>query len=214
MLPRSDTATPNRKNFMESSIADLAPRERYRLLVGLVVPRPIALITSRGAGGIENAAPFSFFNLLGEDPAIVVVSFNPRADGTPKDTPRNIAETGEFVVNLVDEDLAEAMHLCSLAYPPEESEVDIAGLTLLASRQVKPGRLAEAPASLECRLVQTVKLGERTIVLGEVVHLHIRDALVDAGAKTIRLDAYRPIGRMLGNVYCRTRERFLLPGGG
>ena len=115
---------------MDFALPELSPRERYRLLVGLVVPRPIAFITTRGESGAANAAPFSFFNVLGHDPAIVVVSIEARPDGALKDTIRNIERSGEFVVNLVDEALAPAMHQASADYPPGVSEPAATGLTL------------------------------------------------------------------------------------
>lgn len=197
---------------MEVALSELAAKERYRLLIGLVVPRPIAFITTRGAGGIVNAAPFSFFNVMGEDPPVVVVSLETRADGSVKDTTRNIARTGEFVVNLVDEAIAAAMHQSSADYPPEVSEVAAVGLSLAPCRAVAVERIAEAPASLECRVMQALEVGRsRRIVIGEVLRLHVRDELIEPQSKRIRDDAYHPIGRLFGNSYVRTRDRFTFP---
>lgn len=198
---------------MELRLADLPAKERYRLLIGLVVPRPIALISSRGADGIDNAAPFSFFNVMGEDPPVVVASLEARPDGSLKDTARNIEETGEFAVNLVDEALANQMHRCSETAPPEVSEFDLAGLTRLPCAAVACARIAEAPATLECRALQTVAMGKgRRIVIGEVIVMHVRDALIEPETRRIRDDAYRPVGRLYGSLYATTRERFPLPG--
>lgn len=197
---------------MDVRLADLAPKERYRLLIGLVIPRPIALITTKGADGVDNAAPFSFFNVMGEDPPIVVVSLEARADGAVKDTTRNILASGEFVVNLVDEALADAMHVCSGDFPAEISEIDRAGLTLRPSVDVAPACIAESPVNLECRVHQTVEMGpRRLIVIGEVVRLHAHDDIVDPATKRIHDGAYKPIGRLYANLYCRTGERFALP---
>lgn len=197
---------------MELALSELAAKERYRLLIGLVVPRPIAFITTRGEDGVVNAAPFSFFNLMGEDPPIVVVSLEARADGSIKDTRRNIRRTGEFVVNLVDEAIAAAMHQASANYPPEVSEVAAVGLSLAPCGEVAVERIAEAPASFECRALQMVEIGPtRRIVIGEILRLHVRDTLVDPATKRIREDAYHPVGRLYANSYVKTRERFTLP---
>ena len=199
---------------MNLTLAELAPRERYKILIGLIVPRPIALITTRGTNGVDNAAPFSFFNILSSDPPIVVVSFDARASGATKDTLRNIRDTGEFVVNLVDENLADAMHLCSTDLPPERSEIELAKLTIAPATRVKPGRIAESPVSLECTLKQAIDMGpERTIVLGEGFQLNVRDGLLDPATMRINDGAYHPIGRFYGNLYCRTNDRFTLPSG-
>jgi flavin reductase (DIM6/NTAB) family NADH-FMN oxidoreductase RutF len=197
---------------VEVALSELVAKERYRLLIGLVVPRPIAFITTRGEDGVVNAAPFSFFNLMGEDPPIVVVSLESRADGSIKDTMRNIRRSGEFVINLVDEAIAAAMHQSSADYPPEVSEIAAVGLGLASCRDVAVERIAEAPASLECRVLQTVAIRPtRRIVIGEILRLHVRDTLVDPATKRIREDDYHPVGRLYGNSYVRTRERFSLP---
>lgn len=197
---------------MDFALRDLAPKERYRLLIGLVVPRPIAFITTRDEKGLINAAPFSFFNVMGEDPAVVVVSLESRPDGSIKDTMRNIARSGEFVVNLVDEPLAEAMHQASANYPPDVSELAVIGLTPAPCHDVAAERIAESPASLECRMLQSIEIGPtRRIVVGEVLRLHVRDALIEPESKRLRNDAYHPVGRFFGNMYVRTRDRFSLP---
>jgi len=197
---------------VELALSELSAKERYRLLIGLVVPRPIALITTRSEDGVVNAAPFSFFNLMGEDPPIMVVSLESRPDGSIKDTLRNIRWTGEFVVNLVDEAIAAAMHQASANYPPEVSEVSAVGLSLAPCREVAIERIAEAPASLECKVLQTVAIGPtRRIVIGKIFRLHVRDTLVDPATKRIREDAYHPVGRLYANSYVKTRERFTLP---
>ena len=126
---------------MEFDLAGLAARDRYKLLGGLVIPRPIALVTSRSPAGHDNAAPFSFFNVLAEDPPIVVLGLGVAASGGAKDTTNNIRDTGEFVVNLVDEPIAQAMNLCATDFPPEVSEIEVAKLELLPSER-GPGRRA------------------------------------------------------------------------
>jgi len=196
---------------VEFAFAELDPGHRYKLLTALVVPRPIALVTTLGPEGVTNAAPYSFFNTFGQEPPLVVLGIERRDAVTAKDTGRNIDVTGEFVVNLVDEDLAEAMNLCAVDFPAGVSEPEIAGLELAPSRFVRPGRIARAPAALECRLFTLMRIGaRRELVIGEVVGAHVRDGLLDRERLRIDYDRYRPVGRLCGDLYCRTRERFAL----
>jgi flavin reductase (DIM6/NTAB) family NADH-FMN oxidoreductase RutF len=190
-------------------LAALAPREQYKLISSTIVPRPIALISSRSVDGIDNAAPFSFFNILGEDPPVVAIGIKNNPDGTMKDTAANIVATGEFVVNLVDEAIAEAMNLCSLDCPPDASEAELAGFTLAPSKRIGVPCLAEAPVSFECRLIQNIgAVPERQIILGEIVLMHARDGLIDPETNYIRTDAYAPVGRLFGPYYIRASDRF------
>ena len=195
---------------MDWNFAELTRAQRYKLLVGLVVPRPIALVSTISRAGVVNAAPFSFFNVLGDEPPIVIISAEDRADGTMKDSTRNIADAGEFVVNLVDEDIAKRMHDCSVDYPPDVSEVALVGFTSAPSVQVKAPRLAEAPAALECTLHSRIDIDTRHLLIGLVRHMHVRDGLVDAQTLRIDMDAYRPVGRLFANRYARTRDQFAL----
>src|SRR5512140_1703337 len=145
---------------MELDLEGQLAERAYPILASLVVPRPIALVTTVGLEGKVNAAPFSFFNLLGADPPILAVAPGDRDNGTPKDTARNIRLTHQFVVNLVDEAVAEAMNRTAAALPYGVSELESAGLTTARSSTVKPPRIAEAPASLECTEWGTVQIGE------------------------------------------------------
>ena len=141
-----------------------------------------------------------------------MLSFNRRSDGTMKDTVKNIRRAGEFVVNLVDEQIANAMLLSGQELPETESEFAVAGFTPTSSVLVAPPRVLEAPASLECRLLQRIEFGSaREIVLGEVLHAHVREGLVDPATWRVS-EAYLPIGRLYGDRYCTTRQRFDLPG--
>ena len=159
-----------------------------------------------------NAAPYSFFNLIGSNPPTVVLGVGNRETGTPKDTRANIERTGEFVVNLVHYALADAMNLCAIEFPEGESELPQAGLTAAASMRVGPPRLAEARASLECRLHSVVDVGDNKIVLGQVVFLHIADEFVDPEKMHVRAEALGLIGRMHGGGwYLRTTDLFELP---
>jgi flavin reductase (DIM6/NTAB) family NADH-FMN oxidoreductase RutF len=186
--------------------------QAYKLLVGLVAPRPIALITSMDENGVLNAAPFSAYNYLCTDPPILGVGVTNRSGQppVPKDTARNIRHTGEFVVNVVTEDIAEKMNICATDFPPEMSEVEVAGFTTMPSQVVKPPRLAEAHAALECREYATIEIGRSRIILGRVVAIYVEDQYVDPDGPYIKAEELHAIGRMngLGN-YVRTRDAFL-----
>lgn len=181
----------------------------YALLVSLVTPRPIAWITSVGGDGVVNAAPFSFFNVLGSSPPIVGVCPGDRADGGPKDTARNIRQNHEFVVNLVDESLAEAMNRTAASLPHGVSELEGSGLSTTASSVVRPPRIVEAPASLECKEWGTLQIGDNRLIIGLVKRIHVRDELYDPVTQRIRSERFAVIGRMASpNWYCRTGDRF------
>jgi flavin reductase (DIM6/NTAB) family NADH-FMN oxidoreductase RutF len=190
---------------LENEFADRA----YQLLASLVTPRPIALVTSLSADGKINAAPFSFFNLMGGNPPICAFAPGDRDNGTPKDTALNIRATHEFVVNLVDEKIAEAMNQCAASLPYGENELTRAGLTSAPSSIVKPPRIAEAPASLECVEWGTLQIGKNRVVIGLIKRLHLRNELFDAEKKRIHTDKLFLIGRMSSpHWYCHTRDRF------
>jgi flavin reductase (DIM6/NTAB) family NADH-FMN oxidoreductase RutF len=181
----------------------------YPLLVSLVTPRPIALVTTISDDGKINAAPFSFFNLMGANPPICAFAPGDRDNGTPKDTALNVRATHEFVVNLVDESIAKAMNECAASLPYGENELTRAGLTAAPSSIVKPPRIAEAPASLECSEWGTLQIGANRVVIGVIKRLHVRDELYDAGKQRILTDKLFTIGRMAApHWYCNTRDRF------
>jgi flavin reductase (DIM6/NTAB) family NADH-FMN oxidoreductase RutF len=194
---------------MELDLTGPHREDAYMILAGLVTPRPIALTTTVDREGRVNAAPFSFFNLLGDSPPIVGLCPGDRSPGVPKDTARNVRLTHEFVVNLVDEDLAEKMNLCAAGLPPGENELLHAGLTAIPSSVVTPPRIAEAPASLECRSHSIVEIGDNRLIIGEVLRVHVREGILDPQTWLIRPGAYLPIGRMQSPYwYCRTRDIF------
>lgn len=181
----------------------------YGLLASLVTPRPIAWVTTLGPDGVVNAAPFSFFNLLGADPPIVGFCPGDREDGAPKDTARNIRLSHEFVVNLVDESVAEAMNRTAASLPYGESEINLAGLMTLPSSVVKPPRIAESPASLECVEWGTLQIGGNRLIIGLVKRVHVRDELMDPVTLRIRSEQLHTVGRMAPpHWYCRTGDRF------
>jgi flavin reductase (DIM6/NTAB) family NADH-FMN oxidoreductase RutF len=197
---------------MRFELAELSAGERYKLLGGLVVPRPIALVTTQSPNGRINAAPFSFFNVFAEEPALVVLGLGISPVGGAKDTTVNIRDTGEFVINLVDEPIAEAMNLCAIDFPPEISEIEVAGFDLVPSAKVAPPRIAQAPVNLECRRYVTLEAArERYLVIGEVLVAHVRDGLIDPATLRVDRDAYAPIGRLFGGGYVRTHDRFEMP---
>ncbi len=194
---------------MELEMAAMAASDRYKLLTAVIVPRPIAFVSTRSADGRFNAAPFSFFNIFGDDPPTVVLGINNRAGGR-KDTDLNIHATGDYVINVVTAGIVEAMNLCSADLPPEADEFALSGLTPAPSVRVAAPRIAESPVNLECRHVQTIDLGPgRRMIVGEIVHIQIRDALVGAG---FRIDqaAIDAVGRFGGPWYTRTRDMFQL----
>jgi len=190
---------------LEHKLADRA----YAILASLVTPRPIAFVTTVSPDGIVNAAPFSFFNLLGAEPPILAIAPGDRDDGTPKDTARNIRLTHEFVVNLVDESIAEAMNKCAASLPYGQNELDTAGLHAIPSSVVKPPRIAESPVNLECQEWGTLQIGDNRVVIGLIKRVHLRDELFDSEKKRVKTESLFLIGRMASpHWYCRTRDRF------
>jgi flavin reductase (DIM6/NTAB) family NADH-FMN oxidoreductase RutF len=214
-LPGSVRLTPSDPDGVQSAKpmhidpATESPAESYKILTNVVVPRPIAWITTRSAGGVINLAPFSFFNAVGGRPPCIIVSIGLRDDGTPKDTARNIEQTGEFVVNAVTEDLLHAMNISAVDFPPDQSELVASALHAAPSLKVSTPRLAESQVSLECRLLKAEPLGTYTLYIAEVVMFHVADHLV--GPRR-HIEGFAPLGRMGSpSVYCRTADRFELP---
>ena len=191
----------------------IPPREGYKLLVSTVTPRPIAWISSLNADGQLNAAPFSFFNVFAGDPPVVGIGIGSHEPGRAKDTRRNIRKTKEFVVNLVSEDMAEAMNITAIEFEPAISETIEAELETVPSVHVKPPRIAASPVSMECALMQIVELGpDNGLVLGRVLAMHVRDDLViDPAKHYIDTPSLKLIGRMHGTGwYARTSDLFLM----
>ena len=197
---------------------DLDAQKLYKLMIGSITPRPIALVTTLGSLG-PNAAPFSFFNGVASDPAMVMFSVGSK-DGGAKDTIANILEIPEFVVHIVSDAIKEKMNVCAIDYPRGVDEMAEAGFTALASRKVRPPRIAEAPVAFECRLLHRLELGRSPyhLVVGEVVYFHYHEGVVD---ERFHVDVGRvnPIGRLAGRGgYTRITDRFEMPrlkyGGG
>lgn len=181
----------------------------YKLLIGCVVPRPIAWVSSMGSNGIANVAPFSFFMAVCNDPPTLAFSSG-RREGQPKDTVRNIEHTQDFVVNIVDDALAEAMNLTSGEYAPDVDEFALTGLHAAPGVKVQAPRVVEAPISLECRVTQILPVGHgpHSLVLGEIVYFHIRDDLYNVSTGRIDMHRLHPVGRLAGNLYTHVHDIF------
>jgi flavin reductase (DIM6/NTAB) family NADH-FMN oxidoreductase RutF len=198
---------------MQIDFQQISTREIYNLINGLVAPRPIALVTSLSPEGRLNAAPFSAYNYLCTNPPIVGLGIAARnAEDEMKDTSRNIELTGEFVVNVVTEDIAQKMNICGIEFSPDQSEMDMAGFTHSPSLLVKVPRIKEAHAALECRLYESLKpRGSARIILGEVVAAYVEDRFIaNPEHKYINAQELHSIGRMnaLNNYVC-TRDAFI-----
>jgi flavin reductase (DIM6/NTAB) family NADH-FMN oxidoreductase RutF len=194
---------------MELDPRTAPPEVAYKLLIGCVVPRPIAWVSTVGADGVNNLAPFSFFMGVCQEPPTIAFSSSPRA-GDRKDTVRNALHTGDFVVNVVDDPLAEHMNLSSGDYPPEVDEFAVTGLTAVPGVKVKAPRVAEAPINLECRIAQVIPVGRgpNNLVIGEIVHFHLRDDIYDARTGRVDMHRLRPVGRLAGHLYTHVHDIF------
>ncbi len=178
----------------------------YKLLTNLVLPRPIAWISTRSESGVINLAPFSFFNAIGSEPPYVMVSVGLNDKGQAKDTAKNIASSGEFVVNMVTEELFDAMNISAADFPPDQSELEAAQLQTAPSVHIQTPRVAQAQVSFECKLFSAQQLGKNTLFIGEVVMFHVADALM---GERLRVNDFSPLGRLGSpSVYCRTTDRF------
>lgn len=202
---------------MEFNPEELEPSLRYKLLIGSVVPRPIAFVSSLSPQGIANLAPFSYFSAVGHVPLCIMFSIAKKPDKTEKDTLRNVRPvseggTGEFVVNLAIEAYVQEVAAAAEPLPYNESEFDYLHLTRQPSQVVQPPRVAESPIALECRTLQIVPIGEFNAVFGQVVHLYVKDDLLDERYR-IDTDRLGAVGRLAGYDYCRTTDRLTIPNG-
>lgn len=181
-------------------------RDGYKLLTGLVVPRPIGWIGTRRSDGTNNLAPFSFFNVVSSSPPVVLFSAGAHRD-RPKDSPTLAEESGEFTVNIVSEAVVEAMSVTSGAFTADDDEFAIAGLTAVDGIKVAAPMVVESPANLECTVRQVIAISDRTsLILGDVVAIHVDPQVLDG--TRIDNDALRAVGRMAGSTYIDTRARF------
>lgn len=206
-MTQNDHTTPEaaRTGF---DFTALSPRDKYKLMIGTVVPRPIALVTTVDEAGRINAAPFSFFNCLSADPPILALGVENNPDMSFKDTAHNIRMTEVFTVNIVSFDIAEAMHTCAAKYPRDVDELKEAGLTAMPGEKIAAPWIREAPAAFECRRHLTLELGKsRQIIMGEIVYAHYREGLVD---ERLHVDpaGIDAIARLGGDTCATIRDRF------
>ncbi len=195
---------------MKFDLQKLSIKDCHDLLVCAVLPRPIAFVSTIGPNGVNNLAPFSYFTILSSKPVVVGFGIGPKRDGGKKDTLVNAEFAGDFVINVVTEELAEAMNVTSGEYPPEIDEFREAGLTAVPGDRVKSPRVAESPLNMECKLLQILEFGEaprvNRFVIGEVLQIHVQEGLLQGNiAKADRLKA---IGRLGEDFYCRTQDIF------
>ncbi len=195
---------------MEIDLPNLEPTERYKFLTSVVVPRPIAWVTSLSETGVVNAAPFSFFNVFGSKPPLVVLGIGNRPDtDEPKDTVLNIKANGQFVIHTVSQTQAETMVKTSTALPHGDSEISAYGLATTASLQVTPPRIVGAPVALECQLHSIQEIGQNRLIIATVVHAAVDDAYYDPETGYIDTNAMHLVGRMHGpDGYCHTSAYF------
>ncbi|TWT27133.1 flavin reductase family protein [Planomicrobium sp. CPCC 101110] len=180
-------------------------RENYKLLIGGVIPRPIAFVTSRSAEGALNAAPFSYFNVVSSDPPMISVSVQSRA-GAPKDTAKNAVETGEFVVHIVDETNVEQVNRTAASLPPGANELELTEFTLTESEVISVPAVNEAKIRFECRLEQVVELGGTRLLIGKVVRFHVDESIYENGR--IHHELLKPVSRLAGTNYAKLGEVF------
>lgn len=217
-LPAPPQSAPpqSAEPFRSFDFEAMPPGDRYRIMTATVVPRPVAWVVTRSTAGVLNAAPYSFFNVLGDDPVVVALGILSRG-GTGaafKDTSGNILETGEFVVHLVSEEVVGAMNQTCVDAPPGVSELDLAGLRTIPSLKVAPPRIAASPVAFECRVLHAIETGPRqVVVLGRVVEAHVAQRFLHGNPDRPRVDtpALHLVGRMHGSgVYARTTDLFEL----
>lgn len=198
---------------MQYNPDELHQKEVYKLLTGLVVPRPIAWVSTINEEGIPNLAPFSYFNAVGDDPPHVMISIS-RAGNLNKDTLNNILSNKEFVVNMVTEDLAEKMNSTAHPLQPHESEFEFANVESAVSVKVKPPLVAQSPVSMECVMVHHYNLKEHknggsTLIIGRVVHFHVQEGIMDENFH-VNVEKYQPISRLAGANYAKLGELFTI----
>ena len=194
--------------------ANMSPGEVYSLMIRAIVPRPIAWVSTRSVDGVNNLAPFSYFNGVCSNPPALAFSPVNQPDGSKKDTVVNIEATHQFVVNLVPHSMVESMHQTSAAYPADVSEIEAVGLSTVESSIVAPPRIAESPIQFECETLQIVQIGSgplaANLIIGKILMFHVDDTVLNEQSK-IDPDKLDAVGRMGGIEYVKTQDRFGLP---
>ena len=196
---------------MQIDPTSLSRRDAYQFMISAIAPRAIAFVSTRDASGLTNAAPFSYFTGVSSSPPSLLICSGRRREGL-KDTERNILATGEFVVNVVVEEIMPAVVLAGNDHPPHVSEIDLAGLKTAPGIKVKAPRLLDSPVNIECRLTQVVEVANAAIIVGEIVWIHVRDDLMVPAATgspgVIDITKLKPVGRLGGDQYVRLGEVF------
>lgn len=195
---------------MEFDFTELEPQSRYRLLTNFIGPRPIALVTTRSAAGHNNAAPMSFFNVFSHDPPLVVLGIQPQSSGEEKDTMVNIRRTGEFTINMVDMTLSQQMLVCGLGFDNEVDELSMAGLTAKPCAKIDASYASQSPCVFECRVERLIDYPRRTLVIGEVLHMHVHRECLDAEGRYVDPERYQPIARLHADNYITSDRQFEL----
>lgn len=195
---------------MDFDFTAIEASDRYRLLTNFVGPRPIALVTTRSPDGHDNGAPMSFFNVFSHEPALVVLGIQPRLDGQEKDTVVNIRRTNEFTVNMVDMALSQTMLVCGLGVDSDVDELQLAGETVTRGSQVDCSWIPASPCAMECRVERLIEFPRRVLVIGEVLHMHVRRDCLDEQGRYVNPDIYQPIARLHGDNYIVSDQQFVL----
>lgn len=211
--PGDKIAAPAGK-MLDLDPATLSPKDIYKLIIGAIVPRPIAFVSTVSAAGVGNLAPFSFFNGISSNPACVMIAVSRKEDGSKKDTLRNIEETKQFVVNSANEWLIEPLVHCAGVYPYGVDEMNLVGLTPEPSVKVKPARVKESSFQMECALYKALEIGDgsagsTTVVFGKILYMHAHESIYKDGK--ILFSEHRAIGRLGGFSYGRIAETFDIP---
>lgn len=193
---------------MQFDFTTLPGADRYRLLTNFIGPRPIALVTTRAGAGHTNAAPMSFFNVFSHEPAIVIIGFSARPDGSEKDTLVNIRRTGQFCVNMVDKTMAESMILCGVNFAADVDETAFAGLETSPCCQIDARFVVATPCAMECRLERIIDYPRRAIVMGEVLHMTVSDNCIDAQGRYVDPAVYHPVARLHADNYIVADRQF------
>lgn len=196
---------------MDFDFRQMDPQDRYRLLTNFVGPRPIALVVTRSAAGIVNAAPMSFFNVFSHDPPILALGIQPRLAGPEKDTVANIRASGEFTVHVVDAPLTETMLICGLGVAPDVDELELAGADTLPGTAINVPRIKGAACAMECVTERIIDWPKRALILGEVVHMHVRRDCLDAQGRYVNPEVYQPIARLHADNYIHSDRQTVIP---
>ncbi|MCZ4354745.1 flavin reductase family protein [Roseovarius aestuarii] len=200
----------NQDQRLNFDFATLPASDRYRLLTSFVAPRPVALVSTLSEGGQSNAAPMSFFNVFAQEPPLLILGVQARSDGSEKDTVINIRRTKEFVINMVDGQIAEQMVICGANVPPDMDEVQLSGLTAVPSAKVAAPTILQSPCSMECRVERIIDFPSRALILGIVVQMKVRRSCLDDDGRYIRPGGYEPIARLHADNYILSDRQFVL----